>query len=226
MDCRDENTLKPLVEKYLGSLKSNPESEKWIDRNIEGPKGLTVKKIPMELSVPKSTVVVNFTKDINYNPYNRQAVRVIKGILDLRYNETIREEEGGTYGVGTSLSATQFPKGQFKATISFDCDPARAEELKLIVYGELEALYTTGPNQTDLDKSVNNILKTREESKLHNSYWSSVLFSYYYGGIDYNNPENYEDILHSFTLKDIQKIAKEFFEKADVVDLIFEPAKE
>jgi zinc protease len=53
----------------------------------------------------------------------------------------------------------------------------------------------------------------------------SILSRYYSYGIDSNDPKNYENILKSFTIKDIKKIAQRMFKKADVVDLIFEPAQ-
>jgi zinc protease len=82
-----------------------------------------------------------------------------------------------------------------------------------------------GPSQENLDKAVNNILKTREENKMHNAYWNSVLSRYYSYGINSNDPANYENVLKAFTVKDIKKIAVQMFKKADVVDLIFKPAK-
>ena len=69
------------------------------------------------------------------------------------------------------------------------------------------------------------MLKTREENKLHNSYWMSTLSRYYSYGINSNDPDNYENILKSYTVKDIKKIAGKMFKKADVVDLVFKPAQ-
>jgi zinc protease len=109
--------------------------------------------------------------------------------------------------------------------ITFDCDPARANELKTIIYDELDTIMIKGPSQVNLDKAVSNILKTREEDKMHNSYWSSIISRYYIDGINSNDPANYENILKSYKIKDIKKIATKMFKKADVVDLIFKPAK-
>ena len=77
----------------------------------------------------------------------------------------------------------------------------------------------------NLDKTVNNLLKNREENKMHNSYWVSTLNRYYSYGINSNDPKNYEDILKSFTVNDIKKLSWKMFRKADVVDLIFKPAQ-
>ena len=70
------------------------------------------------------------------------------------------------------------------------------------------------------------MLKIREQSKLHNQYWSSALYNYYYHGINTDDPANYEDILKAFTIEDIKEIAAEFFTDADEIDVIFKPESE
>lgn len=221
-----EDTARIMAEKYIGSLSSLPGSEQFIDRGIRQPEGKIEKIIEMPLTVPKATIVISYAEDVEFNSYNRQAARVVNGILDIIYNEKIREEEGGTYGVSASVTLQQFPVQKANAIISFDCDPERAAELKSIVYSEIDNLIKQGPEQEYLDKAVNNILKNREESKQHNSYWMSTLYTFYMSGINYNDPTNYEDILKGFTIGDIREAAAAFFENADVVDIIFTPEED
>jgi zinc protease len=220
-----KDTVMPLVEKYIGSLPSAGRKETWIDRKVEQPKGKISKEISLPLTSPKSTIFISFARDMKYNPYNYLGLDVIKGILDLVYTEKVREDKGGTYGVSVSLSEQKRPTQIGEGVITFDCDPARANELKTIIYQELDTIMIKGPSQVNLDKAVSNILKTREENKMHNSYWSGILSRYYSYGINSNDPANYENILKSYKIKDIQKLATEMFKKADVVDLIFKPAK-
>jgi len=219
------DTVKTMVEKYIGSLPVAGRKESWTDRKVEQPKGKIIKEISLPLTIPKSTVFLSFAEGMKYNPHNYLGLEVIKGVLDLVYTEKVREDKGGTYGVSVSLSEQKRPSELGEGMITFDCDPARAIELKAIIYQELENIVKNGPSQVNLDKAVSNILKTREENKKHNSYWSSILSRYYSYSINSNDPANYEDILKSFKVNDIQKIAGKMFEKADVVDLIFKPAK-
>jgi len=220
-----QDTVLPLVEKYIGSLPVVGRKETWIDREVEQPKGKIIKEISLPLTIPKSTVFISFARDLKYTPYNYLGLEIIKGILDLVYTEKVREDKGGTYDVSVSLSEEKRPEEIGEGMITFDCDPARANELKAIIYNELDNLMKNGPSQINLDKSVSNLLKTREENKKHNSYWSSILSRYYSYGINSNDPANYENILKSYKIKDIRKLANEMFKKADVVDLIFKPAK-
>jgi zinc protease len=152
-------------------------------------------------------------------------LKVIQGILDLLYTEKVREEEGGTYGVSVNISSQLNPYPNATGLIMFDCDPARAKDLKMIIYNQIDTMVKEGPSKVNLDKTVSNLLKNREEAKMHNNYWSNALYSYYYTGINVNDPKNYEDILKKLTVKDIQKVAKMFFLKADVADIVFGPEK-
>lgn len=220
-----QDSVIPMVEKYIGSIPSAGRKESWIDRGIEQPDGKVTKEISMPLTIPKSTVFLSFAKEMKYTPENYLGLDVINGILDIVYVETVREDEGGTYGVGVQLGAQKRPEQLAEGVISFDCDPARADDLKKIIYREIDKLVNEGPTQENLDKAVSSILNDRQEAKMHNSYWLGILSRYYSYGIDSNDPKNYEDILKSFTVKDIKKIAGKMFKKADVVDLVFKPAQ-
>ncbi len=197
----EKDTVLPLVEKYIGSLPSTGRAETWIDRKVEQPEGKITKELSIPLTVPKSTVFISFAEEMKYNPENYLALEVINGILDLVYTEKVREDEGGTYGVQVALSAQKRPVQIGEGVISFDCDPARARDLKEIIYRELDNLMKNGPGQENLDKAVNNILKTREENKMHNAYWLGIISRYYSYGINSDDPENYEEILKSKPLE-------------------------
>jgi zinc protease len=219
----DEDTAKLMVEKYIGSLHGYSKKEIFIDRNVRPPKGRFVKDIQIPLAVPKATVFISHSTDMKYKPYNNLCLKVINGILDIVFTEKVREEAGGTYGVSMLITSQMNPYPNASGLIMFDCDPAKANSLKEIIYNEIDKLIQTGPSKENLDKAVSNMLKNREESKLHNNYWSNALYSFYYTGINVNDPENYEDILKKLTVKDIQKIAKLFFSKADISDIVFRP---
>ncbi|MCF8224032.1 MAG: insulinase family protein [Bacteroidales bacterium] len=219
------DTARMMAEKYIGTLSADEGKDEWKDRGIRHPEGQIIKEIEMPMSVPKSTVVISYSQDIEFNAYNRQAARVLKGIMDILFTEKVREEEGGTYGVSSSVSLQQFPVEKASAMISFDCDPERAVELKSVIYEIIDDLANKGPGEEYLSKAVKNVLKNREEAKQHNSYWMSTLYSYYTTGINYNDPANYEDILNAFTVNDLKEFAAKLFEDSDKADLLFMPGE-
>ncbi len=222
----EEEQVKTLAQKYLGSIKDMEREENWIDRKVYEPEGVVRKTIPVTLETPKADINIFITNEMDYTPYNRMVMRVIENVLDLRYMETIREEESGTYGVGIGTQLSRWPVEKASMQITFDSDPGRAQELKEKVYKELEKLAAEGPSATDLSKTVENILKDREESKEHNAYYLNTLYSYYVHGIDYNDPANYEDIVQRLTPEDVRKVMKEFYTDPNIVDVVFVPKEE
>lgn len=221
----EEDQVKAMAEKYIGSLPTKAENENWIDRGVKQPKGKVIKEINLPLAVPKGTVVISYSGATKYVPENYLSYEVLNGILDIVYTEKVREDEGGTYGVGVNANSQIRPVQKTRLMISFDCDPARTAQLKEIVYKELQNIATVGPKQVDLDKAVSNMLKKKEEDSAHNNYWSTVLRTYYTNGININDPKSFQDVLNSLTVKDIQKITKKYLSKADQLEIVFLPEK-
>lgn len=219
----DEDVVKPLVEKYIGSLKSENRKETWRDNQVRGPKGKTVKEIELALETPKSTVITNFSKDMKYSIYHNICNNILQGILDLRYTENIREKEGGTYGVGVEAGSIREPYSNYSMTMSFDCDPAKANHLKSLIYAEIDKIMKEAPTQEEMNKIISNMKKNREQSKNHNGYWMNVIYGYYVNGVNSNDPKNFDNIINKLTPKDIQKFARALFKDADIVDIIFKP---
>ena len=221
----EEAKVKPLVEKYIGSLTDLPRTENWKDNNIEGPKGKTVRDVPVPMQINKATVVINFNKQAVYDSRSNLIMDIIKGVLDLRYTEEIREKEGGTYGVRVMDSNEHYPKAEKTFQMMFDAEPERSAHLKSIIYSEIDKIVANGPTAEDLDKVVKNLLKDREQNKLHNGYWMGTLVEFYQNKINQDASENFEKILSSVTREEVKKFAAGFFKKADVVDVVFAPAK-
>lgn len=219
----DEATVKSNVEKYLGSLTDTDRKETWKDRGVRTPEGKTQRVIPIALTTPKANVNVIYANKIEFNQKNRLALDVLEGILDLRYTETVREDEGGTYGVRIGSNLKQYPVSRASLKMSFDCDPARAEALKAIIYREIDKIINDGPTVVDFDKTIKNKLKDREQAREHNNFWLSSLYGFFYSGINSANKKNYEDILSSMTQKDIQDLAKKLLTKPDLIDVVFVP---
>jgi zinc protease len=222
----DEATAKTMAEKYIGSLTDLRRKETWIDRNVEGPKGKTEREIVIPVEVKKSTVSVNYEAKMEYTPEQNLLLSLFRDILNLRYIDEIREKEGGTYGVRVSTSSSKFPKQKKSLDLMFDTDPDKAQQMKAILYREIDKIATDGPTTEDLNKAVKNLQKNREQSKLHNNYWMGALNNYYFYAVNPDDPKNFENILATVTPAKVQEFVKTFLSKADVVDIIFKPKPE
>ncbi len=221
-----ENDAKELAEKYIGSITDHPRTESWKDNQVIFPEGRTEKQIPVSLQTEKANVVVIFRNSMEFTPRKNLAMDVVREVLLLRYIEDIREKEGGTYGVSVASQNESHPREEKRLQMSFDTDPEKAQHLKSIIYREIDLLIKNGPTLENLDKVVKNMLKEIEQAKPNNNYWMNVLMRFYQVGINNSDPDNYENILTSFTTDDIRQFAQSFFAGSDVVDVVFVPLKE
>ncbi|MCT4589012.1 MAG: insulinase family protein [Carboxylicivirga sp.] len=222
----EKETAKEIAAKYLGAISSDDSRENWRDNNVDGPKGLTKKTIPVKMAEPKANVQIYYNTELDYTPENRIGMSFISSILTLRYTESIREKEGGTYGVGVRASTSHYPDAEGTVSIQFDCDPDRANDLIPLVYAEIEKMMKTGATQEDIDKTRKNFLKSRAESKEQNSYWMNNIYGYYVNGTNMALAENYEDVIENMSAKEIKKLAKKFFKKADKIEVVFVPKED
>jgi len=219
----DAEKAKPLIEKYLGALTDIDRTETWKNNQINAPEGFVKKTLLRELKTPKSTVYINYNDDFDYNAKNKIALDLIEGILDFRYTKSIREDEGGTYGVGIRAQKSHYPDQEFSMMMQFDCDPEKADHLASLIYLEVDKLIKDGPTQVDLDKARENLHKVRQENLRQNRFWQNAIQAYYYDNENIVSEENFNVILDSITIKDLQKIAKKLFSKANKVEVIMKP---
>ncbi|WP_439185553.1 M16 family metallopeptidase [Carboxylicivirga taeanensis] len=218
----DAETLKPFVEEYIGAINSTGKVEEWANNGDYFPKGRNEHRIQVPMDEPKATVNLKMRSDAHYSRETIIHHNILGSILNLRFTENIREKEGGTYGVGVRPTASRIPEMKLGLEIIFDCDPAKADYLKKLVYKELKTVQKT-VQQADLDKVVLNMKKNSRKALKNNNYWLSVLQKYYETGENRMAPEYFEEVINRVTTKDITKAAKRFFKKADVLDVVFLP---
>jgi len=207
------DSIKPLIETWLGSLMPVKKNEQFNDHMIRPPKGIIEKVVAREMKVPKATVYVGFTGTFDYSNFlNRISLTALCDILDIRYTESIREEQGGTYGVGVYPTLNQYPWENYQVTIRFDCDPENVDKLKAIVYDEIEKLKNEGPAEKDLMNVKENKLKTRKENLENNEYWIGKLEAFGLNNESINDYLNYEKYVNKLTAKELKNAAKMFFD--------------
>ncbi|MHC1705372.1 MAG: M16 family metallopeptidase [Tenuifilaceae bacterium] len=213
--------VKPLIEKYLGSLPSVKRTEKYKDNGVRPPKGKVVNDFSKENKTPRTSVFVVLSGKCNFTFQDRLNWETLKHILDLRYTETIREEQGGTYGVSVSAGISRLPENNFKLYISFDTDPLKADMLKDIVYKELQKLADNGPTENDLHKATEFFLKQRQENLKENNWWNSMIYNNYYDNI--NMLTGYDDAVKALTTKSLQEYAKKVLTQGNAIEIIMRP---
>jgi zinc protease len=220
----DPAAAKPMMEKYLGGLPKVTRTETWVDNNIRPPEGKVSREIIREMKVPKATVNINYTGTFDFDDFQaRLNLSALCDILDVRYVETIREEEGGTYGAAVYEQMDKYPYENYQVTIFFDCDPQNAEKLKGIVYREIEKLKTEGPAEKDLQGVIENKLKTHQERLRQNDYWLNLIYNRDFYASDLTEYKKYDEYVNSMTRESLKMAAQQFF-GGNVVEVMLLPS--
>jgi zinc protease len=216
----DPTTAKPLIEKYIGSIPGSKKSETWIDRKEVAAEGVIKKRIETPMQVPKATVAVLQGGKFDYSTRERMLLSFINEILDQKYTETIREKEGGTYGVSVQTNMTQHPSPTYRLITYFTCAPERADELTAIIYQQIELMKSEGPTQKEMNNVIENKLKERTEMEKENRFWMRGLRFMYENGENTLDTDAYNKLVRSITIKDVQEATKKYYSGKNVIEII------
>lgn len=216
----DPVAARPLIELYLGSIPGSKKHEQWIDRKDHAVEGVIKKRIHTQMEIPKATVVVMKGGEFDYSPRERMLLSFVSDILDVKYIQTVREDEGGTYGVSVRTSMSQYPKPTYRFMAYFTCAPERVDELTAIIYQQIELLKSEGPTQQDVDNVIQNKLKERAEQVKENRFWLRGLKFKYENGQNTLDTEAYNKLVRSITREDVQKTAQRYLDGSNVIEII------
>ena len=213
-----------LIQKYIGNLKSNPAvKENYVNHNIEPKKGKTEVHFRRPMEVPKTTVYLNLTGKTEYSKENAMNIYVIGQLLSKRFLQTIREEEGGSYGVNVGGTLEQIPAPTFSLALTFDSNPDKQEKLMQIVWKELNDLKTVPVNANDLEDIKKALLKNREESLKTNSFWNTTLYNNSLNQIPFLQDDEYKNLISKINQKTIQQFSKHVLDSSSSVEVIMSP---
>ncbi len=206
----DLDSIRPLVERYVGGLPSTGRVETWRDVGIDVPQGVIQKEVHRGVE-PQSQTILIFPGSIEYTRLNNYALTSMTEVLNIRLREKIREELGGTYGVSVTASVSRRPDEEYTIAIMFSADPERMEELVEVVFDEIDSLKTTGPTPDYIQKVQESQRRSRETNLRNNSYWMTQLAARYRYGRDPREILTYEAIIEQLTPEMVQDAARKYF---------------
>lgn len=199
----------PLIEQYLGGLPSTGRKESFGETGISFRTGRHKNNFTRKLETPKSTIAITNSGNCPYTLKNKVLMSMTEQLFDILYTQTIREEEGGTYGVRCGGIMSKYPEEKAVFQIYFDTDPARREEMTGLIKKGLDDFIANGPEADDLNKVKEYMLKTYQQNQKENGYWLGALNEFYWNKLDVNT--GYEELVNSITPADLQEFAEAFF---------------
>lgn len=221
----DLATLKPMVEKYIGSLPASKKgAHKMNPANFAYVVPGKVENIfDFEMTTPKTSCYMMYSGECKSGLKERLVMSALTDILDIIYVDTIREEEGGTYGVSTNGQVSSLPKSEAEIQIMFDTNPERAEKLIEMAIAGLEGIAKNGPTEEQVAKAKSNLTRKASEQRIVNNWWESCLLTWYRIGIDMESDR--EAVVESITASDIRKFAADILSQGNFVKVVMNPKK-
>ena len=218
----DLETLKPLVEKYIGSLPTSKKVEyAVVDDGVRFAEGEVTNDFRTPMQQPKVSVRLVYSGDMEDNAKNRLIVDLLTRALDSRYMISIREEKGGTYGVSVQGGIDEYPVEKNMVAIVFDTNEQLADELIEICDKEIRKIAEEGPLADDVAKSKEFLQKNYANVLENNGGWMSAITRWYEEG--YNYKEEYLGILESVTLDDVKAFAQQMLEDGNRTLVVMRP---
>ena len=221
----NSDTLKHLVEKYIGGIPYFDENEEWKNLGIDPPPGI-VQKTVKKGQENKSIQYLVFHGKFDYSSENAIILDAVGRILSTRLLEEIREERSGVYSIGANPVSSKFPEQEYSISIYYGTDPEKLEELKQAVFHEINDFIQNGPSEDELAKAKEKMLREREIALRENNFWLNILSNtYYLKKGDFSEFGEFSNIVPGLTKESIQQAFKKYFDFSNYVSVALQPAE-
>ena len=215
-------SIKPLVELYLGGLPDTGREEQWKDVGIKPPQNVVEKHVKKGLE-QKSLSKIIFTGPFEWSGKNRYHLKSMVQALRIKLREVMREDLSGTYFVSVRGNTTHFPKERYRIDISFGGDPGRIEELTEAAFQQIDSIKTVGTTDKYLTKVKETQRRERETDLKENRFWLKTLSFYDFHNEDPLNIFKYNEAIDKLTLEDIQSAANTYLNTSNYVQVTLYP---
>ncbi|MBO4690289.1 MAG: insulinase family protein [Paludibacteraceae bacterium] len=218
----EDPQTKALICQWLGGLKTKKTREEVANHNVTVALGKQKNYFTREMQTTTASNRIQYTSyDMPYTMANDLNMDIIGRILFTRYLESIREREGGSYGVGCQGFMTILPQPRATLLMQFDTDPKKQGRLMEIIHEEVQTIVKDGPLASDLQKEKESMLKDYAEDLEKNNYWQDALYMYYLYG--QNNIRDYKPAVEAITSETVQSTLKKLVEAGNVFEVVMFP---
>ena len=213
---------------WLGGLKTKKgKHEQVIDHHVTVALGQQKNYFTRKMETTTASNRIQYTSyDMPYTMANDLNMDIIGRILSTRYLESIREREGGSYGVGTYGYMVVLPTPRAGLLMQFDTDPLKQQRLMEIIHEEVQTIIDNGPLASDLQKEKESMLKDFQEDLEKNTFWRSTLYMYYmynYPKLGIRTPADYKAAIEAITAETVQATLKELVKAGNMFEVVMIP---
>ena len=210
-----------LVKRYLGAIPSIYRKEKAVHYDFRK-KGSMTETIEANIPDNKYMINIEYSNTLKLKPEEELAIDVIRSVLANRYQEIIREDEGGAYGVNVGVSYNQHPKPIQTIAVNFQSNTEKGDRMRAIVHEQIDKLVAEGVSEEDVEDMVLVMKKGRANmlENRGNAHWQEALRYYTETGKDIDSPALFEKPIEKLNAKVVHEVARKLFGSATLVDIV------
>lgn len=216
------DSLRPLLEKYLGSLPGNGRKEQARDLHIHIPAG-QIEAIARKGREPRASVELVISGDYTYSPENNIQLTALSEILGFRIIDRLREKEGEVYSPRVNVSFDKYPASRYAFTISFGCAPANVDKLVQDVKEEIARLKKSEPPASDVTKFSSEEQRQYELHLRDNYQWLNWLSAAVENKEDPAGMLDYPQQIRQVTPASVRAAANHYLNENNFIKLVLVP---
>jgi zinc protease len=173
--------MRPLVERYVASLPGTQKREQPKDLGVY-PWDHLSRSSQRVFDVPRASTYILFEGAFPSAPdaylAERRRLDALSWVLRLKFTDDLREQMGGTYGVGVQAWTTAVPQEHYRFAINFDAAPERMGGMLDTMFTILDTVRASGATAIEI-KKVNAMQRRGWETQLEdNHYWLKAIELY------------------------------------------------
>ncbi len=201
------DSLRPMLCQYLATLPATNRHEQtnWsaLPRIVGGEATHVFRKA---MATPLANVSIYYTTDVPFTPQSDLELDFLKRCLSIAYTDSVREEKGGTYGVGVAFELDKDDQPNAMLKISYNADPSRYDELNPIIYQQLKNIAEKGPEATSMAKVKQYLTKQYDQLAIDDGYWDYVIWHQIDDDADFD--KDYCQMVEQMTPQQVQQMAQ------------------
>jgi zinc protease len=215
------DSVKPLIERYIGSLPSIKRTENFVDLGIRPPKDKQVNRV-FKGNDPKSRAILYFEEEKPWNDRDAFMVDVLGDILEFRYIEKLREEMSGVYTVRVGSSLRKIPYSHSSLQITMPCAPDNVDSLVNAAIAEIRKIQVSGVEEKEIIKAKETRKRALESDTKTNKFWLAAIEDALLNDTDLGSVTN-EKYIDQISSQEIQRVAKEYFNIDTYLEVVLYP---
>ncbi len=212
------DSIRPLLETYLGGLPSTHKNEAAKDLGIRTPEGRYT-KIVRAGTEDKASIELLLSGKYDYSPVNNLLLYTAGEVLELKLLRDVREKEAEVYSPSVKTGDSKEPEQRYSLSVSLGCAPKNVDHLVSMVEQELDSMRNNGISDEDVQKVKLAYQKQIEQALETNNFWLGYIGGKVQLHEDLNDIFDRDKNLDAVTPKAVQAWVKEHLTGKNFISL-------